>query len=221
MSIENMIEFYAVKYGVRPEFMKAICKVESNFKPDCVSYLGAAGLFQFMPYTAESIGLKIYKNEFYTKAMSAQTKKDKHKNLKLYASSFENFIRLVGFEKAKTIDQRLDRNYCVQSAGSYIKAKQERHGNEALAAAAYFAGSGAVDDYDGIPSYAINYVEKVADKMKGFGRVMTGLKEIEKAKKNRGKPPKKKKEKKKYRTLNKVIREIRKIDRLRKFIFRW
>ena len=57
--------------------------------------------------------------------------------------------------------------------------------------------------------------------MKGFGRVMTGLKEIEKAKKNRGKPPKKKKEKKKYRTLNKVIREIRKIDRLRKFIFRW
>ena len=46
------VEAAAKQYGTDPNFVWAIMRQESAFKPDARSYVGAAGLMQFMPATA-------------------------------------------------------------------------------------------------------------------------------------------------------------------------
>ena len=47
----------ATTYGVDVNLLTAIAKQESNFKADAVSSAGAIGIMQFMPATAESLGV--------------------------------------------------------------------------------------------------------------------------------------------------------------------
>ena len=47
-----VVEAAAKQYGTDPNFVWAIMRQESAFKPDARSYVGAAGLMQFMPATA-------------------------------------------------------------------------------------------------------------------------------------------------------------------------
>jgi hypothetical protein len=55
--LNDMIEYYADYYDVRPELIMAVIKAESNFNADAVSTKGAMGLMQLMPRTAEAMNI--------------------------------------------------------------------------------------------------------------------------------------------------------------------
>jgi hypothetical protein len=56
--IDAAIEAAAEKYGVDPQYLKALAQVESSYDPSEKAGSGAAGLFQFMPKTAKAYDLK-------------------------------------------------------------------------------------------------------------------------------------------------------------------
>ena len=55
--LEPIIKSAADKNGLDPAVIKAVMRVESNFRSDAVSRVGAQGLMQLMPGTARSLGI--------------------------------------------------------------------------------------------------------------------------------------------------------------------
>jgi soluble lytic murein transglycosylase-like protein len=55
---DEIINKYAMLYGVDPLLIKSIIKQESGFNPNARSSAGAGGLMQLMPKTASSLGVK-------------------------------------------------------------------------------------------------------------------------------------------------------------------
>jgi len=64
--IMSACENLSSEFGVDPDLVKAIIKVESNFNPLATSHMGAMGLMQLMPSTSEGLGIQnpydIYEN---------------------------------------------------------------------------------------------------------------------------------------------------------------
>lgn len=54
---QYLIDRHAGNYGVDPALVKAMMRVESCFDHKAVSRVGAQGLMQLMPYTAEMLGV--------------------------------------------------------------------------------------------------------------------------------------------------------------------
>ena len=54
---EYCFQMAASKYQIDPAVLKAVAKAESNFNPQAVSRSGALGLMQFMPGTAQFLGI--------------------------------------------------------------------------------------------------------------------------------------------------------------------
>lgn len=105
-------------YGVSADLIHAIIEAESAYDSTAISKMGAAGLMQLMPDTAERYGVK---DTF---------------------SPVEN----------------------INGGVKYLKFLLDHyHGNIELAVAAYNAGEGAVDRYEGIPPYPETraYVQRV------------------------------------------------------------
>jgi soluble lytic murein transglycosylase len=53
--IRRAIAFYAKRYKLDPALLRAIIKVESDFRPHVISKKGAVGLMQLMPETAATL----------------------------------------------------------------------------------------------------------------------------------------------------------------------
>jgi len=114
----------AVKHNVSASLVKAVVAKESCFNPSARSHVGAIGLMQLMPETAQ--WLKVSKPE------------NVHQNL---------------------------------NAGvRYLAQLRKRFGSNELALAAYNAGPGNVERYNGIPPFAEtqNYVQDVMYFYRGY-----------------------------------------------------
>ena len=57
-SFDEMVRQIAYRYGIRPSFVHAVIKAESNYNPRAISSKGALGLMQLMPQTARQYGVK-------------------------------------------------------------------------------------------------------------------------------------------------------------------
>lgn len=55
--IESEVDRAADAYGVSRRVLRALVKVESNYRPDAVSPVGARGVAQIMPFNARRCGL--------------------------------------------------------------------------------------------------------------------------------------------------------------------
>jgi soluble lytic murein transglycosylase-like protein len=56
LSPEQLADRAAERYGLPPQLVRSVMKVESGFAPQAVSPKGAIGLMQLMPATAQSLG---------------------------------------------------------------------------------------------------------------------------------------------------------------------
>lgn len=70
---QDTIEKYAEYYNLDPAFVTAIIRNESSFRTDAVSSVGARGLMQMMPDTAEWIAGKLHDPYDFDKLFDAET----------------------------------------------------------------------------------------------------------------------------------------------------
>jgi soluble lytic murein transglycosylase len=56
-NLDEIIRYYAQRFGLEPALLCAIVKVESNYNPKAVSSKGAVGLMQLIPTTAEELAV--------------------------------------------------------------------------------------------------------------------------------------------------------------------
>ncbi len=170
-------------YPTDPLLFMALMRRESNFDPQAVSYVGAAGLTQIMPQTGKGLGMKtIYNPDYFEQAMKylRLKRKARHRaisiipeiteaNMMKQAALARDYMRksLEYKNKSKALfaryrkellrngtDDRLDANKSITFGYKYFSKMMEKNkGDISLALASYNAGPHRVKQYSGIPPF--------------------------------------------------------------------
>jgi soluble lytic murein transglycosylase-like protein len=214
--VESAVEKHKkAPYCVDPFLFLALIKRESNFSPNAVSYVGAAGLTQIMPKTAKALGMKnIFEPPYFGEAVSllARERKLRQKAIALIPRiTEENRLKFAGLARKymlkaidcgkecaqlfsrykrelldKGSDDRLDPSKAIEHGYRYFsEMMQIQKGDISLALASYNAGPHRVKQYNGIPPY----LETVAFRNSVLGHYKEYLKRLmdrEKAREGEG-----------------------------------
>jgi len=174
----------STRYSVDPLLFIALMRRESNFDPRAISYVGAAGLTQIMPKTANGLGMKqVYLPSYFEEAMSLLkreralrqkaisliskiTSADMAKQAGLAREFMQDslncgqkrsdlFARYRKELLEKNQDDRLDPCKAIAYGYRYFSDLMKmQQGDISLALAAYNAGPHRVKQYNGLPPYA-------------------------------------------------------------------
>jgi len=171
------------EHWIDPLLLAALVKQESSFKAKSVSPMGAAGLTQIMPQTAEALGMKnVYRAEYLEDAVKHLREARRLKgramalfseigpeNSEAHASKSRNMMQKAlehrgRWEKLsrryrrelqeEMSDDRLDARLALRYGYRYLTRMMHRHGGDiSLALSAYNAGPTQVRRYAGIPPF--------------------------------------------------------------------
>lgn len=183
--VESILEKQKkARYHVDPLLFMALIRRESNFNPQAVSYMGAAGLSQIMPKTARGLGMKnIFEPSYFDLAVSLTVKERQlgGKAISLISKiTEENKAGFAGLARRymqssldygkrraqlfsrykrelleKSADDRLKPARAIEYGYKYFSEMMRiQKGDMSLALASYNAGPHRVKEYKGIPPYA-------------------------------------------------------------------
>jgi soluble lytic murein transglycosylase len=74
--MEGLVERLAERFDLRPSWLWGVMRVESDFDPLAISWVGARGLMQLMPHTARRVAHALEQKEFDLSQLA-----DREKNL--------------------------------------------------------------------------------------------------------------------------------------------
>ncbi len=155
----EIIENASKEYNVSADLVKAIMYQESRGNPKAVGSCGEAGLMQFMPQTAKSVGI----NLIFEDANFGECDDD----AKEYANRLKNEIKDKSLDEMKKIDERFDPYKSIVAAAKHIKDLQDVFKDNVLAIiAAYNAGMGRVKEK--CPNLEIRICERLPDTTKSY-----------------------------------------------------
>lgn len=150
---EPIIQKAAIENGIPPALLKAVMSQESTGNPKAVSYIGTAGLMQFMPATARGYGLNVPKYTEVTVQGCYSSSGDLIKRKYPLEVSSCNKCRMKdgstpyfsNCEFDKEVDERFDETKAIEAAAKFLKELLDRYNNDLeLALAAYNWGGGNV-----------------------------------------------------------------------------
>jgi soluble lytic murein transglycosylase-like protein len=170
-------------YNIDPLIFVALIRQESNFNPDAISHIGAAGLTQIMPKTAKSIGMgEVHMPDYLEDAESLLRREQKirqeairtlleinNENKLQYAKQAVILMRMsmVLGKKRKRLyekyrnelleiraDSRLQPAKSIEYGLKYFaRLMKSQEGDISLALASYNAGPSRIRMYNGIPPF--------------------------------------------------------------------
>lgn len=160
-NLENIILKESIKNGIESTVVHSLMINESNYDYDAISKTGAVGLGQLSLETARlyhPTGVFFLETEYMKQVEKLKKGKLSKKQFRTYQRDYSNRLKLHisgKSENEKTnIDVRFNKTKNIEIMIAHINWLNNKfNGNLELIAAAYNAGSLAVQKYDGIPPY--------------------------------------------------------------------
>ena len=115
---DSIIKEAAEEYSIPESLIKAVIKQESNYKPDAVSHMGAVGLMQLMPKTAEGLGVSADKlTDPHTNIMAGS------KYLSQMSDRYDGKLELIlsAYNAGPTLVDRVQRVPNIDETQNYVK----------------------------------------------------------------------------------------------------